>query len=186
VTFDEAMALTRRVSSATAFSDAECEKLYELCMEQPSLATVVEIGCQLGRTSSIILQCAKAKGYHSIHIDPYTFQFEYLNGWIKMMHALGHPFVFLCMRTDQARRELAFLCRDGIDLLLIDGDHTTDGVQKDCQFAAERVRPGGLLLCHDYHQQSWPEVHQVLDAYAVPPKWQHVCTYDTLGVWKRQ
>ena len=108
-TFDEVMALTSTVSSATAFSDVECRALYDQCFKLNPSSVVVEIGCQLGRTSSIIAQVGKEIGYRSIHIDPYTQQFEYLRGWIEMMHKVGNPFTFLCMRTDQAERELRSL-----------------------------------------------------------------------------
>jgi hypothetical protein len=183
-TLSQVMELTRTISSPTAFSDAECAKLHELCCDMQALSNVVEIGCQLGRTSSIIAQVGKAVGYQSIHIDPYTSQYEYLGPWIKMMHGIGNPFTFHCMRTDQARRWLDAI--DIIDLLLIDGDHTTHGVATDCMVGAELIRVGGYLAAHDYTQQSWPEVEEVLNAYAVAPKWKHVGTYDTLGVWQRQ
>ncbi len=183
-TLSEVMTLTRTVSSHTAFSDAECAKLHELCCDMQALSNVVEIGCQLGRTSSIIAQVGKAVGYHSIHIDPYTSQYEYLGPWIKMMHEVGNPFTFHCMRTDQARRWLEAI--DIIDLLLIDGDHTDDGVKKDCMVAAELVRVGGYLLAHDYGQESLPDVKRIMDAYAVAPKWKPMGIFDTLGVWQRQ
>lgn len=182
-TLAQVMELTRTVSSATAFSDAECAALYDLCCEQQSLSTVVEIGCQLGRTSSIIAQVGKAIGYRSVHIDPYTSQYEYLGPWIKMMHGIGNPFTFHCMRTDQARQALD--AGDIIDLLLIDGDHTEDGVKKDCMIAGDLVRINGYMCAHDFGRESLPDVSRVMNTYAVPPKWKHIETYDTLGVWRR-
>ena len=185
MTFDQVMELTRKVSHETAFSEKECAKLYELCSEQQSLGTVVEIGCQLGRTSSVIAQVGKTVGYHSIHIDPFMSQPGWAQDWIKMMHSIEHPFIFLCMRTDQTRRELDQLCPQGIDLLLIDGDHTTAGVYADCRFAAERVRKNGIMLAHDYQRPGLPEVREVIDQYAIAPDWEHIGVYDSLGAWKR-
>ena len=183
ISFDEVMQLTRNVSSVAAFEDTECKALYDLCCAQRSSSVVVEIGCQLGRTSSIIAQVGKSIGYHSVHIDPYTFQLEYLSGWIAMMHGIGHPFTFLCMRTDQAGREL--LQYGEIDLLLIDGDHTEAGVRADCHVAAELVRRGGIMCAHDYGRDSLPDVYRVLSAYAVLPKWDLIGIFGTLGVWRR-
>lgn len=182
-TLSEVMELTRTVSSSTAFSDEECAKLYELCCDQQALSNVVEIGCQLGRTSSIIAQVGKAVGYRSVHIDPYTSQYEYLAPWIKMMHGIGNPFTLHCMRTDQAKRWL--YDTDPIDLLLIDGDHTTHGVKTDCMVAAELVRFCGVMAAHDYCQPSLPDVKQVMDAYATEPKWKAIGVYGTLGAWRR-
>jgi len=36
-----------------------------------------------------------------------------------------------------------------IDLLFIDGDHTTDGVSRDFELYRELVRPGGVIALHD-------------------------------------
>ena len=177
------MSLTATVSSATAFSNEECAALYKFCCQQTPISKVVEIGCQLGRTSSIIAQVGKAIGYHSIHIDPYTQQFEYLRGWIEMMHGIGNPFTLHCMRTDQARAELTRL--GGIDLLLIDGDHTEDGVKKDCMTAGEVVRSGGFMCAHDFGRESLPDVERIMSAYATAPKWKAIGVYGTLGVWQR-
>lgn len=187
--FEEVMRLTRGVSSSAAFSDHECSALYNLCHRMVASSVVVEIGCQLGRTSSIIAQVGADIGYHSIHIDPYTYQLEYLSGWIAMMHGIGNPFTFLCMRTDQAAKELESLSlcatRPGINLLLIDGDHTTAGVEADCKVAGQLVRRGGYLLAHDYGDNSLPDVKPVIDRYTQKPVWEAVGLYDTLGVWQR-
>jgi SAM-dependent methyltransferase len=36
------------------------------------------------------------------------------------------------------------------DLVFIDGDHSYEAVAEDIRLARERLRPGGLLACHDY------------------------------------
>jgi hypothetical protein len=179
ISYEEVMKLTRNVSSATAFSDAECAALYDLCTQLNSSSCVVEIGSQLGRTSSIIAQVGKVIGYQSIHIDPYTFQYEYLAPWVKTMHEIGNPFTLHCMRSDQVR-----ISRP-IDLLLIDGDHTPAGVTTDMLFAGEHVAFGGIMCAHDYGQPSLPEVSQVLNKMAIRPLWQRLGVYDTLGVWRK-
>lgn len=191
ITFDQVMELTRRVSSHTAFEDAECAALYELCCAVLSNGLVMEIGCQLGRTSSIILQVGRDRGYRSVHIDPYTEQLEYLVPWIKMAHSIGQPFTLCCMRTDQlhATEQMFTMTEFGIqppvDLLLIDGDHTEDGVRKDCKFADWVVGAGGILCAHDYVEESLPDVYTVLRKFCVPPDWEAVGVAGTLGIWKR-
>ena len=100
-----------------------------------------------------------------------------------MMHGIGNPFTFHCMRTDQARRWLTAI--DTIDMLLIDGDHAAEGVRKDCQIAAELVRVNGIMCAHDVGRESLPDVTRVMTAYATEPKWKHLGTFGTLGVWRR-
>lgn len=188
MTLDGVMLLTRTVSSEATFSDAECQALYDRCMAVRKGGIVVEIGCQLGRTSSIVLQVAKERGYQSIHIDPYTQQPEYLVGWIRMMHGIGHPFTFLCMRTEQAEDYLAKLCGFEIDLLLIDGDHNQPGVWTDCLVAGDRVVSGGYMLAHDFRRPNLPDVEKALTAYIRQgdyEDWTPQQVVDSLGVWRR-
>lgn len=179
ISFDEVMSLTRDVSSATAFSDIECQALYDLCSRLNSSSCVVEIGCQLGRTSSIIAQVGKTIGYQSIHIDPYTFQYEYLGPWVRMMHEVSNPFTLHCMRSDQVRMTRP------IDLLLIDGDHTAAGVATDMHFAEAHVAFGGIMCAHDFGNDGLPDVATILNKMAIRPLWQRLGVYDTLGVWRK-
>jgi SAM-dependent methyltransferase len=37
-----------------------------------------------------------------------------------------------------------------VDLLLVDGDHTYEGVKRDIEAWWSKVKPGGLLFFHDY------------------------------------
>jgi len=185
--FEQVMELTRTVSGAAAFEDAECLALYNLCQNLQPLSVVVEIGCQIGRSSSIIAQMSKAIGFHAIHIDPYIDNAPYLVRWIEMMHSIGHPFTFLHMKSEESRKELFDLSfkNGGIDLLLIDGDHSEEGVWKDCRIAAQLVRSGGIMCAHDFGRGSLPDVYKVLSEYAVAPDWTQLAVHGTLGVWKR-
>ena len=180
ISFDEVMKLTRTVSSHTAFDDEECRALYDLCSLVATGGVVVEIGCQLGRTSSIILQCARDK-FHSFHIDPWTVQPDYYAGWCKMAHSMGVPHTVMMMRTDQAITRISV----EFDILLVDGDHTEAGVTTDMELAAPRVVKGGILCAHDYQRPSLPEVTEVLDKYMIEPDWTHLGTAGTLGMWRR-
>lgn len=53
-----------------------------------------------------------------------------------------------------------------VDVVFIDGDHSTEGVVNDTLLAWEVVRPGGLVIWHDYHQLGTVDVATVLDNYA--------------------
>ncbi len=184
MTFEAVMTLTRTVSSATAFSDAECKALYYHCLGVEAGGLVVEIGCQLGRTSSIIAQVGKEQRYHSVHVDPYTSQPEYLVGWTRMMHGIGGCWVLGCMRTDQAEWLLA---GRWIDLVFVDGDHNGPGVRTDCEILLPRVAQGGVALFHDYGHfdliEVQPEVDRAIAASA--RRWERLPLVDTLAGWRR-
>lgn len=178
ISFEEVMQLTSGVSGNAAFEDEECHALYDLCAAVPHDGLVVEIGCQLGRTSSIILQCSPGR-YRPVFIDPWTVQPDYMHGWMGMAHALDIPFTCRMMRTDQALPNW----KDPIDLLLIDGDHTEHGVRIDTGMA-EFVRIGGVMCAHDYGRDSLPDVFAVLNKY-IDARWEFLGVAGTLGMWRR-
>lgn len=181
MTFDQAMVLTRTISSATAFEDAECERFWNLLTQVPMGGVVVEIGCQLGRSSSLVLQASELRGFHSIHIDPWTVQPDYARGWHEL--AFSRPHVVFEMRTDQVLEHP--LGPRGIDFLLIDGDHTADGVRKDLGMA-RRIKPGGVLTAHDFGRDSLPDVFEVLSPFVAGEEWEDLGAAGTLGCWRRR
>jgi hypothetical protein len=185
--FDEVMAVTGPISSFTALEDAEAKGLYDACCEVPHDGVVVEVGCQLGRSSSIISQMAGDIGFHALHIDPYTSQPEWMQQWARMMYKVGgseaHAFTLACMRTEQAKW---LLSRIGlIDMAYIDGGHQAEEVQIDLDLVANNIRSGGLLTAHDYGRDSLPGVWAAINPY-VASGWYEVGVFGTLGVWRRK
>lgn len=49
------------------------------------------------------------------------------------------------------------------DLLLIDGDHSFDGVRKDFENFGPMVREGGVILFDDYGVNEWPDIKNFVD-----------------------
>ena len=58
---------------------------------------------------------------------------------------------------------VAELATQHYDLLLIDGDHSFEGVSQDYANFGGLVRPGGLILIDDYENPSWPGVTRFVD-----------------------
>jgi len=54
--------------------------------------------------------------------------------------------------------------------LFIDGDHSYEGVRNDLEKFAPLVANGGLVVFHDYHNPSWPEVTRAVDELAMGRK----------------
>lgn len=187
MTFEQVMEFTNNVSRPDALQDIECKALYGCLMEVPSNGIVVEIGCQLGRSSSIIAQVQKERLYHAIHIDPYTEQPEYFKGWTEMMEQVSRgpnrEFTFLCMRTLQAEWFLTKLW--GIDLAFIDGDHEYASVMTDLHLVADRIKRGGYLTAHDYANEGLPGVKKALGEY-IDLQWHQMGVFGSLGVWLKK
>lgn len=186
--FEDVMQVTRKVSGSAALEDPEARALYDCCVQVPSGGIVVEVGCQLGRSSSLISQVGYAISYHTVHIDPYKEQEGYLQSWVDMMWRLGkdseeHAFTLLCMRTEQAKWLLQRL--GPIDMAFIDGDHERAGVEIDLKLVAEWIKRGGLLTAHDYGRDSLPTVQGAIDGW-MDHRWEQLAGAGTLGVWRRK
>lgn len=70
-----------------------------------------------------------------------------------------------------------------VDLLIIDGDHTARGVQKDIQAWAPWVRK--YIWFHDYTgPDASVEAQQIIDAYALLAKWTTVMSPGYSKVFK--
>ena len=180
--FEQVMEVTMPISSPMALDYYEAKALYECCREVRRWSCVVEVGCQLGRSSSIILQMAQALEFYPVFIDPYKEQPELLKQWAGTMHQI-HPFTLLCMRTEQAEWHLEKLAP--FDLVYIDGDHEQAGVETDLALVACKVHRGGVLACHDYGRENLPTVKAAIDGF-IDKRWELETHVGTLGVWRRR
>lgn len=50
-----------------------------------------------------------------------------------------------------------------VDAAFIDGDHSRSGVENDTMLALQKVRPGGIVVWHDYHDLGTVDVREVLN-----------------------
>lgn len=190
-TFDEVMRFTRTVSSNAAFEDPECKAYYDLLCSLPDHATVLEVGLQYGRSSSIVAQVAKAKRFNYIGVDPFYQPPEAAPEWIRMMQQVGVPFTLFMMTTAElwSQIERGFVFLPVMDLLLIDGDHDASGVETDLDCYVHLVPQGGYACFHDYGRDSLPDVYPTVNRYfersgGHPRQWEQLPSVGTLGIFK--
>ena len=50
-----------------------------------------------------------------------------------------------------------------INLLIIDGDHSYDGVKYDFDSYFPLLHPGGYVIFDDYNAKEWPGVQKFID-----------------------
>jgi len=133
----KAIELNARIPYAT---EDELQYLHDLAaQEKPKL--VVMLGAGPG-----VMMLAVAEGYDDalalVVID---------NGemWTLAAHmndaGFGHNFI--PVKGDSSQEAYKF---DGIDLLIVDADHTFDGVRKDKIAWLPKIAPGGYVFFHDY------------------------------------
>ena len=180
LTFDQAYEFTKTIGSHTSFEKEECEAYFDILMTIPPKSLIVEVGLEYGRSSSIALQVAIECGliYRGVDISPKE---EWFTKLAPLADSLGNRFGGR-FGWDSKSVTVSF----PISAILIDGDHSYEGVKADCEHFLPHVSIGGFAMFHDIDRESLPDVTRAVREYfGVHVGWQHVTTVGTLGVWRR-
>lgn len=175
MTFDEAMVFTRQWSSNAAFEDDECHLLFDLVSSLEEGASIVEVGCQYGRSSSIILQAAPVEA-EMYFIDPFV-EVDAAGKWMEMARKTRREFTLYCRKSEEVWEHLFF------NLILIDGDHSKEGVETDLALLDNGFN-GAYACFHDFGRESLPEIYPTVMEYMEKhPEWKKHEQVGTLGVF---
>jgi FkbM family methyltransferase len=103
---------------------------------------------------------------------------------------VGANDVKLIQRLSTDPQALKQASRRKYDLLIIDADHTYQGVKNDTERFIATARPGAFVIFDDYNNQHWPDVKRYVDTEVIPRKdltfvgaeWQTaVCRIESLA-----
>jgi predicted O-methyltransferase YrrM len=131
--------------------------------------SVLEFGCNVGRTAVAILRNVPGiERYQGIDV-PKTYV---PSKRVQKAEVPDHPGELV--RNDR-RFELLIRPRGSLDLVatdlapcdavFIDGDHGAFAVRHDTLLATTVVRPGGIIIWHDYHNLGTVDVREVLNHF---------------------
>lgn len=132
--------------------------------------TLIEFGVNEGRTARLLLDnVATLREYVGVDVLPgYVTQCAVQRrelpqrpGWMAADDARFRAIVSARGTLDLAPADLP-----AADVVFIDGDHGRIAVEHDTQLARAVVRPGGLIIWHDYHGLGTVDVRDVLDELA--------------------
>jgi len=151
-----------------AFSPAEARILYDQTIDQGEGANLVEIGSYCGRSSSLLGQIARLNKCDLTCIDCFitlapgtNTKKDMLKRFRKNMWISNSKYELMEMKSEEAIKKYD----KEIDLLFIDGDHTYEGVKKDCELRLPKLKVGGCVLFHDYEGTAWPGVKKAVDEF---------------------
>ena len=127
---------------------------------------MIELGCRDGRTAAVILRnVASLRRYIGVDV-PMTYSPVLAHQRSEMVEAPGR------LAAHDPRFELLLRERGSMDLglgdlpranaVFIDGDHSERVVRYDSDLARVLIRPGGVVIWHDYHNAG-VDVSRVLD-----------------------
>jgi predicted O-methyltransferase YrrM len=129
--------------------------------------TMIEIGCRDGRTASVLLHNVPSlQRYVGVDVLP-----DYEPGLPHQRselvadpghHARNDPRFELIIR---ARGSLDLSARDlpPCDAMFIDGDHSEPAVAHDSELANALLKPGGVVIWHDYVNDHIDDIKRVVD-----------------------
>lgn len=134
---------------ASAIWFAESEALFDLvrfphCFEAGPIQTVVEIGTCLGRTACLLGMVLEERGGELRSIERSAGLAEKARLNVERCR-LGNTVTVITGTSAQVPWN-----ESELDLLIIDGDHTQEGVDADCRVWLPRVRPLGSVAFHDF------------------------------------
>jgi predicted O-methyltransferase YrrM len=128
---------------------------------------VIEFGINVGRTAQAILEYVPGiERYTGIDVPMgYVTTKEVQRGEVPQVAGelvKDDPRVTLLVRTGGSQSLRANELPEA-DAIFIDGDHSRKGVENDTMLAWQRVRPGGIIVWHDYHDLETVDVREVLN-----------------------
>lgn len=151
-------------------NNVETPILQDLAAGVPQGGLIVEIGAAWGWSASKMAGASHAS-VKLITVDPWTLapqkqQPEREQLFWKTIAPYKHR--IMAVKSFSQEVDLpAVLHGRQIDLLFIDGDHHYAPVRADYLKFSPFVRPGGVLVFHDYVNDRWPGVRQAVDECAV-------------------
>jgi predicted O-methyltransferase YrrM len=155
--------------------------------------TGIEIGAFKGRSTCALAHALKDKKDARLSVID-TFEGT---GTSREAEFKGHPErLFREFMENLGERDLAgvvipFLGSSGdrvlvnhfedasVDFLFIDGSHDRESVTRDLALWTPKVKKGGVLCGHDYHE-TWPSVVEAVDEFFVGAKVENPVG----GIWK--
>jgi precorrin-6B methylase 2 len=135
-------------------TEGEMRWLHE---QAKSMASVVEIGCLVGRSTAALLSGCAGPVYA---VD--SWEGDNSSALQQFRSNVGH---YKNLRIFPMRSEYAAQFIGCVDMVFIDGDHTEHGLRTDFSCWLDKAR---VLICgHDYGHPDYPYVKETVDEFFV-------------------
>lgn len=144
-------------------------ELEVLCalVAQVKPARMIEFGCNIGRTAKVILrEFSEISSYVGVDVFPgydYACQVQKNETPQNPGYLAEDDVRFQLMLTARGSWDLTKNELGKCDVVFIDGDHSYEAVMHDSYLAKEIVRPGGMIIWHDYHNLETVGVRKALE-----------------------
>lgn len=136
----------------TSLTSAETAELQRLAAGKD----VLEVGSAYGYSTVALALVAKSV----VAIDPHVTHDSHQT---LLANLAANGLDNVTVRVGRSQDHLPALLGCTFDLIWVDGDHSAQVVEHDVAWAQRLLRPGGVLACHDYNEDTCPGVKIALD-----------------------
>lgn len=157
------------------FQRHDVDTLHRLVLSLPPTPVVVNIGAGFGTSALTIVEMRHDAFVFSIDVEERPDEECYLRAaglWEQ------HRVVRILGRSQDVGRHWPA----PVDMVFVDGDHSTDGVVGDARAWLPRIAPGGIIAFHDYGRESLPGVKEGIDH--VMGGYEVITHHDTLIAYR--
>jgi len=140
-----------------------CSSRSELVTKLPQESVVAEVGVLRGDFSQVILREGRPKALHLVDFD------------LSEIAPVVSQDPRVSMHRGDSAETLAAFPDSFFDWIYIDADHSYEGVRRDADVAARKVKPQGYLVFNDFahidqHLGAYG-VHRAVSEFAVSHRW---------------
>lgn len=146
--------------------------LKHLAERLPPSPVIVNIGACFGTSAMAFIEARPDCFVFSIDIRPSPKEVEHLQ--LASLYQQGRV-IRLLGRSQDAGKHWPGI----VDLVYVDGSHARDDVIEDIQTWLPHIRPGGIMVCHDYDKPICPGVKPVVDELLIG-HYEQIMLVDTM------
>jgi SAM-dependent methyltransferase len=133
------------------FEIRECKKIQEFAEDNICL----EIGSLYGRSTLCLAEVA-----NEVHIVD-SFESEDDNIYKEFLKNI-EEYENITVHIGKSKDTIPKM-KKKFDLIFIDGDHSYLGIRKDISLCWPKLKVGGVLFIHDYHNNTFTDVKRCVD-----------------------
>lgn len=162
---------------------------------------VLELGSMVGMSSYVIASVAKSVSCVDIWSDTQEHlvhdkqQADIYKSLLPQLPNMYDEFIKNCEVFIKNKKiimyrgnthDMSSKFNDGeFDLILIDADHSYEGVQKDFELYNHKIHKNGLIVFHDYGDSMWTGIKQFCDMLFLQKKITYIGGIDRIGIFKK-
>jgi predicted O-methyltransferase YrrM len=153
--------------------EEELRFLWRLAMQAQAGSQFVELGTYLGRTLVVLGHVAQRRGKYLTSIDDYSYDercscAKVRENLIAAGLAAALDSAQIVLIEGDSRQKPAELV--DIGLLFVDSDHFSTQFDQEMTAWLGSVRPGGVIVCHDYDSPTWLEMTGAIQRWLFTPQ----------------